>query len=244
MEKNEIKNSKKDTFFVKKTLKSSKFLHPSSNSSGSFFVTSSDKEEIMNKKPEERHKPRIQSEKNKNVSKVGNTKGVKFKKPFDKKKWRIQKYSKKYKLEQWENERKKTVLQEYYKQIKDEPKYDVQKIYEQYGEEDDNENNLNKDLQESRNEVQHESKVQLGSSKQKLKRFKKAGEQFQRLKEDAIKRNEEMANEKLKREEAKNQYKAQKLDKLKKLNKKTKKGQPIMKYRMEMLLEQIQKSMS
>lgn len=42
--------------------------------------------------------------------------------------------------------------------------------------------------------------------------------------------------------EALNKYKQKKTEKYKKLSKKTKKGQPVMKYRLEMLLEKIEKN--
>ncbi|KAF5296582.1 hypothetical protein FQR65_LT10235 [Abscondita terminalis] len=227
-------------FFVKKT--SNFMTKPSTSSPGNFFVTSLENQKVSKEK--QGQNPKIHAKVEKFKKKI-ETKDSKSKKPFDKKKWRMKKYSKKYKLEQWENKRKKGVLQEYYKQIKDdEPKFNVQKIYEQYEEEDENENNLNKDTQESRDRNRIVEKTVSGTEKNKGKPFKKAHEEFQRIKEENNKRKEEIAKEKADRAEAKKRYKAQKLEKFKKLNKKTKKGQPIMKYRMEMLLEQIQKSMT
>ncbi|XP_017892998.1 uncharacterized protein LOC108632752 [Ceratina calcarata] len=39
------------------------------------------------------------------------------KKPFDKKKYRLQKYSNKYKINQWEERRKKAILRGFYKEL-------------------------------------------------------------------------------------------------------------------------------
>lgn len=160
---------------------------------------------------------------------------VKTKKPFDKKKWRLQKYSKKYKLEQWEEKRKKAVLHEYYKQIKDDqPSMNVEDIYKNYQEE--NENNLNSNINSPRS-IDDEGGT---STSTKRKSFKK----HERIADDKKKRKEELERKRAERAEALKVYKKNKLEKFKKLNKKTKKGQPVMKYRMEMLLEQIQKSVS
>ncbi|KRT83969.1 hypothetical protein AMK59_1730 [Oryctes borbonicus] len=79
------------------------------------------------------------------------------KKPFDKKKWRLQRYSKKYKLQQWEETRKKVILKEYYKQTKGDTNtnFNVQQIYEDAQKDDlnssmidelENENNLNSEI--------------------------------------------------------------------------------------------------
>ena len=142
---------------------------------------------------------------------------------------------------------KKQVLREYYKELKDdEPKFNVQDIYEKYGsEEDENENNLNEDLSLPSTEVTTATEAAKEDSKvKKNSAFKSAKNEFQRIQAEKQRRKEEISQKREERAEALKKYKAQKLEKYKKLNKKTKKGQPIMKYRMEMLLEQIQKSMS
>lgn len=185
-----------------------------------------------------------------------------IKKPFDKKKWRLQKYSKKYKLEQWEDNRKKAVLREYYKEMKEgEAKFDVQKIYQQYEEEEENsqpnssrttkeetenENNLNTSIRQGQEESAEKNRsIQRTNSKSvKGKAYKKAHLEYQRLQEEKKKRKEELARKKAERDEALRIYKEKKTEKFKTLSRKTKKGQPIMKNRMEMLLEQIQKSIS
>lgn len=179
------------------------------------------------------------------------------KKPFDKKTWRLQKYSKKYKLEQWEEKRKKAILRGYYKEIKDDkPKIDVQKIYEQYdsdNEEDESgEHNFvrNPNLKKRSaaaeddeiNEEQNEMNPVQKGQKNKNKAFNKAKLEFERLKGEKAAEKEERLRQKQEREEALKLYKKKKNEKYKKLNKKTKRGQPIMKDRIEMLLEKIQSS--
>lgn len=160
------------------------------------------------------------------------------KKPFDKKKWRLQKYSKKYKLEQWEEKRKKAVLKEYYQQVKDDAKIDVQKIYEQYDSDEEKVSNPKK------NYVQHPDYVPPENvSPKKVKSTKKKVQlELERLKQEKQAKKEELLKKKQEREEALKLYKENKMKKQKKLNKKTKKGQPVMKGRIEMLLEKIQNS--
>lgn len=154
------------------------------------------------------------------------------KKPFDKKQYRFKKYSKKYKLQQWEEKRKNSLLHEYHQSLKndDEPKFDVQKIYEQYEERFD-ENNVNV------------SKTDIPEQKHKKKLFLKPHERYQLLREEKQKKMEEFKQRREERENAILQAKKKRIEKNKKLSQKTKKGQPIMKYRMEMLLEQIEKSL-
>lgn len=173
------------------------------------------------------------------------------KKPFDKKKWRLQRYSKKYKLQQWEESRKKVILREYYKETKGnlDPKINVQKIYEEAEKEDsdlikidqlENENNLNSEIV---NDDKSESTKEI-ATRNKKKPHLNAYEEYQRLKEEKKRKKEEIQQKREERDKALKEYKKEKTRKYKKLNKKTSKGQPVMKYRMQMLLEQIQKSVS
>lgn len=172
------------------------------------------------------------------------------KKPFDKRKYRLQKYSKKYKLEQWEDKRKKAVLREYYKELKHESPsktFDVRKIYAE------NENELENDGTETAEkpgsdpnaaqEVPHE-KEEPNDQKAKRKPSKRAHLEFQRIKEEKQKRREEMLKLKAEKEEARKAHKQKKIENFKRLSRKTKKGQPIMKDRIELLLEKIQNSMN
>lgn len=205
------------------------------SSSGSFFITPADKQKVKgNNEYKSKNKLLKKSEKE----------GTSKKKPFDKKKYRLKKYSKKYKIDQWEQKRKRTVLNEYYKQIKDDKTTsDVQKIYEQYDSEEnegsssvqeknDNENNLNEDLS---------MKKRRGTNRKKV--FKKSHEEFQQVREENARRKEEIEKKEAERAEIIKQQKLKRFERNKLLNKKTRKGQPIMKHRMEMLLEQIQHSL-
>lgn len=161
-----------------------------------------------------------------------------FKKPFDKKLFRLKKYSKKYKLEQWEEKRKKSLLREYHKTLKDEnePKLDVAKIYE-----DDLESSESTKELESNSE--DNSKFQTQENPKKRKLFLKPHERFQKIKEEKEKKREEMMQRKAEREKAIKAANKERYERNKKLSQKTKKGQPIMRYRMEMLLEKIEKSL-
>ncbi|KAF2896618.1 hypothetical protein ILUMI_09561 [Ignelater luminosus] len=248
--------NQRDSFFTKKKPYKSNTNISNKNeektSSGSFFVSTSEKQQILHGRENQKGKKKFKS----NLPQENADDEQKTKKPFDKKKWRLQKYSKKYKLQQWEEKRKKAVLHQYYKQVKDdEPKFDVKKIYEQYKDEDEddvnkqeeteNENNLNRDIVEEQHNLAKdepgESEINAMTTRKK-KAFKKAHLEYKRIQEEKQQKKEEIKTKKAEKAEALKQYKQKKLEKYKKLNKKTKKGQPIMKYRMEMLLEQIQKS--
>lgn len=161
------------------------------------------------------------------------------KKPFNKKKWRLQRYSKKYKLQQWEEKKKKVVLREYYKIKKDDApvNFDVQKIYEEADRVDEieNENNLNCEVTDYTPNVD-----QQGPPPKMKKYHRNPYDEYQYSKEEKRKRREEIRKRKEERDKALQKYKEEKTQKFKKLNKKTKKGQPVMKYRMQMLLEQIE----
>lgn len=173
--------------------------------------------------------------KNKNVEqKVDDAKDSK--KPFDKKLFRLKKYSKKYKLDQWEEKRKKTLLREYHKSLKDEnePKLDVAKIYE----EEEEEETANTQLHEN-----NEDKLETEGKSKKKKPFLKPHERFQKMKEEKEKKKEEMMQKKAERDKAIKKAKKERFERNKKLSQKTRKGQPIMRYRMEMLLEKIEQSL-
>lgn len=226
---------RKDNFQV---AKSSQKGSGTESSSGSFLVTPADKQ-----KTKGNNQYKSKDKRSKKCEEEGTLK-KNTKKPFDKKTYRLKKYSKKYKIDQWEQKRKRTVLNEYYKQIKnDNTKSDVQKIYEQYDEEEkegsssiqeenDNENNLNEDL--SKNERQKTNRKKV---------FRKSHEEFQRVREENARKMEEIEKKKAERAEIIKQQKLKRLERNKLLNQKTRKGQPIMKHRMEMLLEQIQRSL-
>ncbi|KYQ54034.1 Thyroid transcription factor 1-associated protein 26 like protein [Trachymyrmex zeteki] len=140
-------------------------------------------------------------------------------KKFDKKKYRLQKYSNKYKINQWEERRKKAVLREYYKELK-------------------------KDQQNSAGTSSNLSNTSKNANEtSKLKKsniFFKTKREYQRKQEEKKNRLENTIRIKEEREEALRKYREKKLQNFKVLSKKTKKGQPVMKGRIEMLLEKIQ----
>ncbi|XP_072758711.1 uncharacterized protein [Anoplolepis gracilipes] len=148
----------------------------------------------------------------------------KHEKKFDKKKYRLQKYSNKYKIDQWEEKRKKAVLRGYYKELK--------KDQQNSSQVSSNLNCTSKDPNE------------ISNSKSKSYAFYKAKQEYKRKQEEKKKRIEDAIRVKAEREEALRKYKEKKLHNYKVLSKKTKKGQPVMSGRIEMLLEKIQQSVT
>ncbi|XP_051160849.1 thyroid transcription factor 1-associated protein 26 homolog [Leptopilina boulardi] len=150
------------------------------------------------------------------ISRKENKKTQGEKKPFDKKKYRLQKYSNKFKVNQWEERRKKAVIRNFYKE-----------------QEKDRKNapgpsNLN---------VQDDK-----SSPNKKNPYFAAKAEFQKKKQEKKNKKEQIEQIKAERIEALKKYKEKKMQIYKKLSKKTKKGQPVMKDRMELLFEKIQQS--
>lgn len=170
------------------------------------------------------------------------------KKPFDVKRWRLKKYSKKYKLDQWQEKQKKSVLKEYYKEVNKDnrPKFDVQKIYDQY----DSDNELKeKEPNDADGTTTRSKKSKLDALKKEPKEVAKpkkasaqkmAQEEYKRILEEKKQKREERLKQNEQKKEALQKYKQNKIEKYKKMNKKTRKGQPVMRDRMQMLLEQIQ----
>nr|XP_018903440.1 PREDICTED: rRNA-processing protein FYV7 isoform X1 [Bemisia tabaci] len=136
------------------------------------------------------------------------------KKTFNKKEWRQKQYSTKWKVQKFEEEKRKAAIQKYHKELKKE------KIQ----------------LPQSKpNTSRNEKEERLSAYQLAQKEYEKVKEEQKKQREAAIKRKQEM-------KEALNKYKQKKTEKYKKLSKKTKKGQPVMKYRLEMLLEKIEKN--
>lgn len=193
-------SSSGDDFFITKTIQSNR------KTNDNFFVKA--------------QKSRKSTQKI-NKSQDGVTK--KTKKPFDKKQWRLKKYSNKYKVEEWESKRKEFMTRRYNKELKKQStSFDVQKIYEEEAnsnvEEEKEEENLNKKKKTNRN-------------------FKEAVEDLQTAKE---KRREEAEKRRAEKKAALEAYKKRKIEKNRILSKRTNRGQPIMKGRLELLLQQIQ----
>lgn len=189
-----------------------------------------------NKQNIEEHKNKRQEEFNKN-RKGFVEKPEKEKKPFDKKAYRLKKYSKKYKLEQWEEQRKKRLLREYHKDVKNDPSVGSYKP-----------KSFDEDVPDG-NEVvgkyvRHPDLIDKENSIIKAKKdpFHKAKEQYDKVKQQKIEKQQEIERVKEERKQKLEEYKKKKHDRFKKLSKKTKKGQPVMTGRLEMLLEKIQTS--
>ncbi|XP_011696439.1 PREDICTED: thyroid transcription factor 1-associated protein 26 homolog [Wasmannia auropunctata] len=145
-------------------------------------------------------------------------------KKFDKKKYRLQKYSNKYKIEQWEEKRKKAVLLGFYNQLK---------------RDEQNSAGTSLNLGDASNSADETSKP-----RKKGYAFFKARQEYKRKREEKKKRKEEAVRVRAEREEALRKYKEQKMRNFKILSKKTKKGQPVMRGRIELLLEKIQQSVT
>ncbi|CAB3229562.1 unnamed protein product [Arctia plantaginis] len=159
------------------------------------------------------------------------------KKPFDKKVYRLKKYSKKYKLEQWEEQRKKRLLREYHKEIKNDSSAGTYKPKTFDEDAPDGNSDVGK-------YVRHPDFVDKQTTAPKSKRdpFQQAKEQFNKVKQEKLEKQKEIERAKEEKKKKLEEYKKKKQEKFKKLSKKTKKGQPVMTGRLELLLEKIQRS--
>ncbi|KAJ8710222.1 hypothetical protein PYW07_009588 [Mythimna separata] len=193
-------------------------------------------------------KNKRQKEFNKNREGLNLNKEVKEKKPFDKKAYRLKKYSKKYKLEQWEEQRKKRLLREYHKDIKNDPTIGTYKAKTFDEDAPDGKQEAGKyvrhpDLVEKDNLFEKEdSKDEVISIKPKRDPYHKAKEHFNKVKQEKLEKQEEKQRVKEQKQQKLEEYKKKKNERFKKLSKKTKKGQPVMTGRLELLLEKIQSS--
>ena len=138
----------------------------------------------------------------------------KNKKPFDKKKWRENKYSHKAKLEKWTENRNKAMQRKYFRMLK-------------------------KD-----NFGRGANSIPLGQKTTPKKSFNKTKEEFEKRKKQAEKkqRQEEKQKRYKEKQEAIQLYRQEKHRKFKILSKKNKHGQPSMAGRMELLYEKIKKT--
>ncbi|KAL4096659.1 hypothetical protein QTP88_021572 [Uroleucon formosanum] len=143
----------------------------------------------------------------------------KTKKPFDKKKWRTKKYSNKQKLQDWDERRKKAVIRDYYKK-------------------------LNKSGYERPLDTLNNEDTNLTKQQKRPNPHKEAQERYNQIQEEKKARRLEASKKKEEIRQALEEYKQKKKFKNKKLGKKTRKGQPVMKERLELLLEKIQASVN
>ena len=138
------------------------------------------------------------------------------KKPFDKKKWRENRYSHKAKLEKWTDNRNKAMQRKYFRMLKKE--------------------NLGNGA----------NAIPLGQKNDTKPSFKKTKEEFMKRQKQAEKkqRQEEKQKRFQEKQEAIKLYKQEKAKKYKILSKKNKRGQPSMAGRMQLLYDKIKKSSS
>ncbi|KAJ8710667.1 hypothetical protein PYW08_009182 [Mythimna loreyi] len=190
-------------------------------------------------------KNKRQNEFNKNRDGLDLNKQAKEKKPFDKKAYRLKKYSKKYKLEQWEEQRKKRLLREYHKDTKNDPTIGTYKAKTFDEDAPDGKQEPGKyvrhpDLVEKDNLFEKEDSV--ANTNTKKDPYRKAKEHFNKVKQEKLEKQEERQKIKEQKQQKLQEYKKKKNERFKKLSKKTKKGQPVMTGRLELLLEKIQNS--
>ncbi|XP_046833887.1 thyroid transcription factor 1-associated protein 26 homolog [Vespa crabro] len=141
------------------------------------------------------------------------------KKVFDKKKHRLKKYSNKYKVEQRQERMKLAVLRDYYEEF----------LKDQHGRRKGTET-----------KVETLSGHDASKPKKSPNYFDVIRKEYERKKEDKKRKKEERLRIIAEREEALRKYKEKKMQAYKKLSKKTKKGQPVIKERIELLLQKIQ----
>ncbi|XP_063369877.1 uncharacterized protein LOC134658198 [Cydia amplana] len=229
-----MENSKKqDSFFLKgKKLNGNKFnnkVRPEENYGNNDFKgkVQNFKQDFIGKRQQNFDQIRVQKDNSDE------------KKPFDKKTYRLKKYSKKYKLEQWEEQRKKLLLRNLQKDLKtdegagtykpktfDEDATDGQDVTGRFVK--------HPDLIEKENAERVE--------KEKKKPTLTARERHEKVKQDKLEKRQQVQKIIEEKKQKMQEYKKQKQEKFKKLSRKTKKGQPVMTGRLELLLEKIQKN--
>ncbi|XP_043487336.1 thyroid transcription factor 1-associated protein 26 homolog [Polistes fuscatus] len=141
------------------------------------------------------------------------------------KKYKMEKYSNKNKVDKWQFRTTLAILRDIYKQYH----------MDEYGQ-------LHKYDQQNKYGQQNKSefKIEMSEPKKSLNFFDIARSAYLQKKADKKRKKEEMLRIKTEKEEALRKYKEKKMQKYKKLSKKTKKGQPVMKERIELLLQKIQ----
>ena len=153
-----------------------------------------------------------------------------LKKPFNKAEWREKKYSHGHKVEQWRDKQKMSMARNYHKMIKKEEK---KALYEKTGGKKDNPN-----LEPI---GEKKSLVEKNEEKRPIKSgFSKAKKKYEDKIVTKQKKEEEFLQRQQEKETAIKKYKEKKALKMKALSAKTRRGQPVMAGRIEMLLEQIQ----
>lgn len=233
MAKNEVQNLTQKQHSQKRISN----IKPSSGGSNFFIKSSNTKNE-----PSELHSPGTSNFTKKEETQTSSIK----KRSFDKKQYRFQKYSKKYKLQQWEEKRKKRLLHEYRQSLKNkhEPQLNVDQIYETYESEPPGLcPSKNIGVEENPGDLTNYTESEIPQYNKQKKTFLKPHQRYQQIKDENRTKTEEVQRKNEERELAIQKAKKERFHRNKKLSQKTKKGQPIMKYRMELLLEKIEKTL-
>merc|ERR1711953_1036294 len=153
------------------------------------------------------------------------------------KKWRNEKYSKKIKVDQWQDKRKKYIQSKYFRMLQKEGKVNnpnMAPLGEKNVQKSDSDRSAAKELKDKDESKSQKKKKSYSQTKQEFERRKKQAENRQK--------EEDRKQKFIERKEALEQYKAKKSEKFKVLSRKTSKGQPLMSGRIEMLLEKIKAS--
>lgn len=85
-------------------------------------------------------------------------------------------------------------------------------------------------------------KIAFNCRKNRPNNFQRAKALYKKKIEEKMQRQEETLNKRKEAEEAKKKYKERRLYRFKKLNQKTKKGQPLMRGKIELMLESLQQA--
>jgi len=166
--------------------------------------------------------------------------GPNEKKKFDKKAYRTKKYDNKAKLEDWKEKRKVSMQHKYKKMLKKEGKaaHNVMEIYKQFESTNPAGSETPSGLDNGTRQKKQSTKVIKHSS------LNRAKQRFEEKKAAAARKQEEFQQKQKERAEALKKYRQKKDLRFKKLSAKTRKGQPLMGGRIELLLEKIQEQMA
>ncbi|ESO86944.1 hypothetical protein LOTGIDRAFT_235139 [Lottia gigantea] len=166
------------------------------------------------------------------IDKKFSKEGLDRRKPYDKSRQYKKHTGNKSEGQGFADLRKQKVKRGYYKFIKKQEKK-AQQAKEEVKDGNSSEPDTNDEEQSSK-------EISQNSFKEKQNRFSKAKEEFEKQKAEELRQKEEAIKEKEARDEAIRIYNEKKAEKHNKFKIRTSKGQPIMKYRMQDLLQQIQ----
>lgn len=155
------------------------------------------------------------------------------KKPFDKKQYRLKKYSNKYKLDKWEKNRKKKLMRDYYKEVKNDPMAGSYKP-KSFDEEETVTDSIGGRFVRHPDLIEKEVRV-----KKKRDPFLNAKKKYEQIKQDKMERLREIKKKRAEKQRKLAEYKKKKADRFKMLSRRTKKGQPVINGKLQLLLNVI-----